>query len=175
MKLSIIKTIVLSIAALVVFASAALAQKSDEYDKAEVFVGYQYKRADSENYNGITASVTGNFHKYAGAEFEFGYSKGPDTIFGRAADVDYLGGIQIKDNRKNDVKVKPFAHVLAGLNQVQFLGVKYNNFTTVFGAGIDVKVSEKVSVRAFQADYQRLYDVSSGANQVKLSFGVVFK
>lgn len=175
MKLSITKTIVFSIAALFVFSSAALAQKADEYDKAEIFVGYQYKRVEAENYHGITASVTGNFHKYAGAEFEFGYLKGPDTIFGRAADVDYLGGVQFKDNRKNGTKVKPFAHVLVGLNQVQYMGVNYNNFTSVVGAGVDVKVSERVSVRAFQADYQRVYDVSAGANQVKLSFGVVFK
>ena len=73
------------------------------------------------------------------------------------------------------MKVKPFVHILAGLNQVDYLSTKYNNFSTVIGAGVDVRASEKVSIRVIQADYQRLYDVSAGANQVKLSFGVVFK
>jgi len=166
-------TLFLLFAGLVV--PAALAQQTNDRQSTEIYIGYHLKGTDGDKFNGAAASVTGNFHNFIGAEFEFGVSKGPDRgILGRLTDYDYLGGIRVKDNRKNEVKVKPFAHFLAGINQVDNLGAKYNSFTTVIGGGIDVRVSERISVRAIKGEYQHVYDVSYGSDQYRVGFGLVF-
>ncbi|HEX8852648.1 MAG TPA: hypothetical protein VF754_04130, partial [Pyrinomonadaceae bacterium] len=113
-------------------APAAFAQTTDDYDKVNVFVGYSHNRVDTgvedddpdigdfieerEGFHGINASVTGNMSRYVGLKFDYSFHTrnvefGPDNTSFRLHN--FLGGVQIKDNTKDETKkVKPFAHFL---------------------------------------------------------------
>jgi opacity protein-like surface antigen len=90
----------------------------------------------------------------------------------------YLGGIQIKNNEKDGPRFKPFAHVLAGVANERIrctqncdfavatptlvggtstFNESTNSFAMVFGAGIDVKVSNRVDIRIIQFDYNPIF------------------
>ena len=134
------RSVLLSIASVVVgllWASAAMAQ---DYKRFEFFVGYSHNRVDvgpvedfdpdddiefsdifdeREGFNGFNASVTGNFSRYLGAKFDYSYhqksfSFGPDNTSIRLHN--FLGGIQFKDN-ETEGTLKPFAHALVGLGR----------------------------------------------------------
>lgn len=82
-----------------------------------------------------------------------------------AREMSYMGGIQVKNNA-SDARVKPFTHVLAGIvrqnAKLKDDGVFVddfiqNSFSMVLGAGVDVKVSDGVSVRVIQFDYNPIF------------------
>ncbi len=157
--------------------SAFSASAQDDRTKFEFFGGYSYLRADDGagdhvNANGFNASLTGNFHRYVGAKFDFSTHSKDDTRLNQ-----FLGGLQFKDNKMNDRRVKPFAHVLAGLANTRFTGDSSNDFAMVIGAGIDVKVSKRVDIRLIQADYNPVFVRDSGysntSNNFRLGVGIV--
>jgi opacity protein-like surface antigen len=141
---------------------------------------------------GFTASGTYNFSRFVGAKVDFSYHANNRT--GRVGTrnfavkerlTNYLVGIQVKDNAKEGTRFKPFAHALIGfsrsstrlqdcsgfgtpcptsLNQRRY-GLTYGG-----GAGLDIKISEKITVRAIQVDYLR----GKVADGLRFSTGVVF-
>jgi opacity protein-like surface antigen len=134
------KSVLLSIATVMVglvWASAAMAQ---DYKRFEFFGGYSHNRVDvgpvedfdpgddiefddifdeREGFNGFNASIAGNFSRYFGAKFDYSYHQ---KSFGFGADnttirlQNFLGGIQIKDN-ETEGTLKPFAHALVGVGR----------------------------------------------------------
>ncbi len=44
-----------------------------------------------------------------------------------------------------------------------------------FGGGIDVSVNDKISLRVIQADYNPTFFGDTRQDNIRLSFGVVFK
>lgn len=106
----------------------------------------------------------------------------------------YLGGVQFKDN-SSDSRVKPFAHVLVGAatertkikNATCTSGITSNctNFTTgsnsetglagAFGGGIDIKLSDRVDLRAIQVDYNPIRINGGTDNNFRFGIGFVFK
>ena len=159
--------------AFVIGTSTVAAQ--DDINTGEAFIGFMHKRSDGDGFNGINGSATYNFHKYVGAKFDVSWSKGPDSIlFGRPTDTTYMGGVQFKDNSKEGSTVKPFAHVLLGGNRQSISSFSETGFTMAVGGGIDVKVSDRMSIRLIQADYQPVWVDGSSTNQTRFSFGVVF-
>src|SRR5215217_9674956 len=158
-------------------AGAAMGQNSD-YRRFEFFIGYSHNRVDvgpvedfdpsddvefsdifdeREGFNGVNASVVGNFSRYVGAKFDYSYHQksfdfGPDNTTVRLHNI--LGGIQIKDN-SSEGTWKPFAHALVGLGRTSADLSEFDNrledfndagFAAAIGGGVDVRLSDRVDL-----------------------------
>lgn len=168
-------------------------QAQDEINRAEFFAGFSHNRLDtgigSEDFdedvedvftdrvgaNGFNAAITGNFSKYVGAKFDFSvHSKSDSATFdgstfrSRYRIYNFLGGIQIKNNKKDGPRVKPFAHFMAGVAKQTFrvegadltpligessFETSSTNFALAIGGGLDVRLSKRVDLRLIQLDY----------------------
>jgi hypothetical protein len=125
-------------AALLIASTApfAFAQTGDDYNKYDVGVLYSHNRQDTgfddpnqnfiserEGFHGIEVFVKGNVSRYVGLKGSYSFNSKSFDITngagGAAFDVDaklhqFLGGVEFKDNAR-ETKVKPFAHVMAGV------------------------------------------------------------
>src|ERR1044072_7463498 len=130
---------------------ASIAAAQSDYKKFEVFGGYSHNRVDTgigdndpslgdivderEGFHGFEASATGNLTRYFGVKFDFSahfksqsfpISNQPDAVDVDSRLMNFLGGIQIKDNALEST-FKPFAHALVGVahgrNRVEFNNV----------------------------------------------------
>jgi len=136
------KKFILALTLTLVSSICALAQSSDDYKKAEFFVGYSYGQADAHfnpnpniyrdrtplqgfngsvvfnvsRYFGIKGDVSGAFQK-ANVNFQVVPISGPSTstilLSTKNSLYNVLGGVQIKDNASTK-RLKPFAHALVG-------------------------------------------------------------
>jgi opacity protein-like surface antigen len=141
---------------------------------------------------GFTVSGVYNFSRFAGIKADFSYHSnnrtgkiGTRNFAVKERLTNYLVGVQVKDNANGGTRFRPFAHALIGfsrsstklqdcsgfgtpcptsLNQTRY-GLTYGG-----GAGLDIKVSEKVTVRAIQVDYLR----GKVADGLRFSTGIVF-
>ena len=119
---------------------------------------------EREGFNGFNASVVGNFSRYWGAKFDYSYHQ---KSFGFGADNatirlhNFLGGIQIKDNAPEGT-FKPFAHALVGLGRTAADLTEFDDrlvdfddagLAAAIGGGIDIRVANRIDVRAIQIDY----------------------
>ncbi len=206
-----------------VLLSAMSSFAQSERNKVEFFGGFSHIRADtglaSEDLggefdrsfggrfgaHGVNMSITGNVSKYVGVKFDFATHSRSDgvTFDGDAFNTNYrisnfLGGVQFKNNSKEGSRVRPFAHVLAGVakQSVEVSGpalgpvfgdtsvkISENNFAMAFGGGVDVNVGKRVAIRVFQVDYNptfvrgREFDEfeldGKLQNNVRFSFGIV--
>lgn len=123
---------------------------------------------------GFELSITRNFHKYVGVKGDYSLHLREDN-FDRPAGsgtVDttvqnFLGGLQFKDN-STEARFKPFAHALFGFanqkvdidspNLGTIFGItdfhtKETSFAMAFGGGIDIRLNDKIDVRAAQVDW----------------------
>lgn len=158
---------------------------------------------EREGFHGFETSVTGNFSRYLGVKFDFsGHFKNrrfpiAATPNADAVEVDsrvfnFLGGVQIKDNATEST-FKPFAHALVGAaharNRVNFtegfciaifpspcpadFTDSETGFAGAFGGGIDIRVNNRVDIRAVQIDYNptRLFD--STQHNFRIGVGIV--
>jgi hypothetical protein len=157
---------------------------------------------EREGFHGFELSATGNLSRYFGLKADFsGHFKNKSiqapNIPGSNVDVDsrlfnFLGGVQIKDN-STEGAFKPFAHALAGVaharNSVDFNNVfcvaifpspctpfteSETGFAGAFGGGIDIRASDRISIRAIQVDYNptRLFD--STQHNFRFGVGILF-
>lgn len=144
-------------------------------------------------YVGIKGDVSGTYKRQTTTgEFTVGNTVGTVRFDNNRALYNFLGGVQIKDN-SSDAKVKPFAHALVGAGHAR-INVKNATCTggiTVcpsfiasdnetglagaFGGGIDIKVSDKVDIRAIQVDYNPIKFNGGTSNNLRIGVGVVFK
>lgn len=155
--------------------------------------------------NGGDVSVTVNFTRYLGAQFDFSGHRRDfnnfDTsfvvlnqpIFGNLlvfADIprpefsvlNFLGGIQVKDNRKDGPRARPFGHLLLGASRerLRIRGVNlitdlnhdgvldsftFNNtlrftrtsFSLAVGGGFDIRLTDHFSIRPIKIDYLPIF------------------
>jgi opacity protein-like surface antigen len=197
-----------------IFALMAISASAQDTNKVEFFAGYQYLSVDTgfdeidsdldgrSGMHGFNASITGNVHKRFGLKFDFStHSKNifeDSDITVKLRTSQYLGGIQIKNNESDGPRVKPFAHVLAGVASQKlscsgFCSVSdsegvsssfsesENSFAMVFGGGLDVKVHKRVDIRVFQIDYNPIWFKGNDTleldsrtqNNFRIGFGVV--
>jgi len=131
-------------------------------------------------FNGFDGSVTYNLSKYIGVKGDFTAHFKTDsfvdtftppgvtqTLSNTERLYNFLGGVQIKNNNRAG-RVKPFAHVLAGVarytnTQRQTLDLfPQFNFTITdrvtslalkVGGGLDLRVSRRIDIRLFEIDY----------------------
>ncbi|HJU56333.1 MAG TPA: outer membrane beta-barrel protein [Pyrinomonadaceae bacterium] len=124
---------------------------------------------------GLELALTYNFHKYVGVKFDYSLHLREDE-FSRPAGTgtidstvqNFLGGLQFKDNREDGPRFKPFAHALFGVaNQkldvdspqlpaifgISDFHVNETSFAMAFGGGIDIKLNDRLDVRAGQIDW----------------------
>jgi opacity protein-like surface antigen len=96
----------------------------------------------------------------------------------------FMGGLRV--NARGNPAVTPFGEILAGamvgsvsasatVGGVTIFDVSDSatNFALEFGGGADIRVSDKLSIRA-AADYIRIFEEGGGANVFRLGVGVVF-
>jgi len=196
-----------------------LASAQSDYNKFEFFGGYTYQRNNwalldaiereaqdnlaeisGRNSNGFTFAATRNFSDFLGAKFQIGYTRsrinlsafGDDIEIARLNKTSVMVGLQVKDNRKEGGKIRPFFHVMGGVNRnwlaargvaseiaENLVGgdeISFTNFSVTVGGGLDLKVSDRFSVRAVQLDFNPTFTGNEyGGNQkdIKMSFGIV--
>ena len=155
---------------------------------------------EREGFHGFEVSATGNLTRYIGIKGDFsGHFKSRTipipVVPGASVDVEsrlfnFLGGVQIKDN-STEGTFKPFAHALAGVaharNRLDINNLvcatiacppddtlSETGFAMAFGGGIDIRASDRISIRAIQIDYNptRLFD--STQHNFRIGVGIVF-
>lgn len=169
--------------------------QTDDYNKNEYYVGYsnlQYDNGQRRTFNGFEVSYVRNFHRYFGSKADFSGSYYRRKDFSGNAIADYkqstyniLGGIQIKDNASN-ARIKPFGHFLIGVandrNRLNCSNcgtpnfrVSYTGIAGAIGGGLDIKLSDKINLRAIQADYNPTHTGAFTKNNIRLGIGISFK
>jgi opacity protein-like surface antigen len=162
---------------LLLLSVAAMAQ---ETPRVELFGGYSYAGG---NFHGWNASVTGNLNRWFGVTADFsgynGVSREPNFEEKQSVQT-YMFGPKFSVRRK---RVTTFAYALFG-------GARINSRATVFGqrffasdtgsslalgGGLDVRLNDRIAIRAFQIDYLRTNLFGEANNRGRLSFGVVFR
>jgi opacity protein-like surface antigen len=79
--------------------------------------------------------------------------------------------------------VTPFVHALCGPTRVldrttengETFAASDTSFSMFLGGGVDIKVSDHVSIRAIQIEYGRAHLFDEAQHRGRLSFGVVFR
>lgn len=182
-----------------------IAQEKEEYSKWEIYGGYsRMKSANEDNYGtkdekqGYEVAVTRNFNRYFGAKFShsanFLSESGIDLlnlgINAKYSNYTFAGGIQVKDNSSKG-RIKPFAHALFGITKakadIQFdpcpagsttcqNSVEQNQFTMIFGGGVDIKINKRITIRPVQIDYLKVNNdlYSQKTSRFRLGAGIVF-
>src|SRR5215203_1858908 len=153
--------------------SFAFAQTGDDYNKYDIGVLYSHNRQDTgfddpttsnflserEGFHGVEAFLKGSY-SFNRKSFDFDGGTAA-TTFDVDADLhQFLGGAEFKDNAK-ETKVKPFAHVLAGVaharadvsNATVSFDESDTGFAAAVGGGVDFKLNDRIDLRAFQFDY----------------------
>ena len=151
----------------------------DEFD--DDFSDTRFNRVNAHGFNG---SITYNFTRYLGAKFDLTLHShgedfdsvlsvnpfppgqpGPGTFKTSQNVYQYMGGIQVKDNRKDGPTFKPFGHALLGVSDQHFsidqtapvnarlIDVNSTDFAMKFGGGLDWKIHKNFDVRLIQADW----------------------
>lgn len=208
------------VAAAIVIGSAAFATfAQDGRHIVEVFAGYSFLHSDTGfneatgiprdvsdmdfNSHGFNASVAGNLHRYVGLKFDLsthGSERNIENGFGdvgglKLRTTQFLGGVQIKDNRTDGGRFRPFAHALVGVahqslsptTSIVFIPAergRINDPAMAIGGGIDVNISRRIALRLIQADYNPIFrrdhrfPVSTlqgrTQNNFRIGFGIVF-
>ncbi len=130
---------------------------------------------------------------YRSRDFRFGTGATTTNFETDNSLYNALGGVQFKDNA-SDTRLKPFGHALVGIGVAR---TKIKNFTSTttgtttttlfgddsltdrgvamaFGGGLDVKLSDKVDLRAVQVDYNPIRLNGSFDHNVRFGIGFVF-
>lgn len=124
---------------------------------------------------GFELSLVRNFHRYIGVKGDYSLHLREDNFTrpGGTGTIDttiqnFLGGIQVKNNDPDGPRFRPFAHALFGVaNQkvdvdspqlstifgIADLHANETSFSMAFGGGIDIKLNNRISVRAAQIDW----------------------
>jgi len=168
------------------------------------------------NAHGFNGSLNYNFRRFWGVKFDVTlHSHGEDVTstltvnppppggngagtFKTSQNVyQFMGGIQIKDNKTEGSKVRPFAHILMGVADqhfsvdrtapvnVRLIDINSTDFAMKFGGGVDIGLSKNIALRAIQFDWNPIFrgNVNLGnglgqsgsalQNNWLLTFGVV--
>lgn len=146
--------------------------------KVEVFGGYSWAGG---NFHGWNASVTGNVTKAFGLTADFSGNYGNELAGPIVINQDahsFLFGPRYAFRGK---RFTPFIYGLLGATRFhesatiagQKLHASDTGFSSAVGGGLDIKVNERVAVRAFQIDYFRPTFFNESHHRGRLAFGVV--
>jgi OmpA family len=165
---SLQRIILVGLLLFVLGATAALAQQQDNPPKADIFLGYQWldpngkipvvpNTTGTAFFNstklpsmaqGFGAAAAYNFHPNIGLELDFGASYKSPAMSIYTVSV----GPRVMWRTEG---MNIFAHALGGLNRLDVPGVgNHNGIGAILGGGFDIPVTERFSIRLFEADYQ---------------------
>ena len=152
------------------------------YSHLEVFGGYSYFRGDdsvngSYNLNGWNSAFIQNINQRIGLVVDVSgqYGSPSAPLLDTQRNHTFLFGPQF--SFRAHPRFIPFAHGLFGFSHVNVglagvftsdIGLAYG-----FGGGMDVKISDKLSVRAGQVDYINIRLSGVGTNNIRVSGGIV--
>ncbi len=184
----------------------------DPDDPADVFDEDFFDRR--RGLHGFNAALTGYFNSVFGFKGDFSFHRNRDstTLLGRRDSVEnrilyFMGGPTVKF--RNSGNVEPFVHALVGGAHSRFrietvrdvvggtvrntFDVGNTDFAVAVGGGVDIRMGERVSLRAIQFDYapiflgDRTINVLSAAgalvpvtlegqrqDNIRISLGIVF-
>jgi len=130
---------------------------------------------EKQNLRGFNVAGVYNFHKYVGAKFDYSLHLREDNFTRPAGSgtidttlQNILGGIQIKNNIEDGPTFKPFGHALFGVavqkvdvdspNLPALFGINdfhtnETSFAMAFGGGLDIKLNNRIDIRAIQVDW----------------------
>jgi hypothetical protein len=182
---------------------AQSANDADAPPRNEFFVGYSFNRADIDTLtvapertgqHGLNLAYTRYFTEHVGLTLDASAHLKRDNFsfnnlnFERKRDqYHFLAGVQFKARGSERGRVAPFAHVLAGgalfrgfASSQTPAGNTYfiddaQSFALALGGGLDVRAGRHFDIRLIQADYLPTFFGSSRQDNLRLSFGVVFK
>lgn len=146
---------------------------SAQDSKVDIFGGYSYVRGGpgfglpSGNASGWEATLSYNWKPWLSLNADIdGHYCCDQTMH------DFLFGPQINLGHG---KLKPFVHGLVGASHGTSGGV-FSDTVRGFavGGGLDVKASDRISVRIVQADYLGTRYLDATQNHFRLSVGLVF-
>lgn len=151
---------------------------AQDVPKVEVFGGYSWAGG---NFHGVNTSLTGNVNKWFGLTADFSGHYGSEqegAILVKKDAHTFQGGPRFARRGK---RFTPFVYALFGFTRFhesatvagQQLSQADTGFTSTFGVGLDVKVNDRVAIRAFQIDYFRPNFYGEAHNRGRLAFGVV--
>jgi hypothetical protein len=167
----------------------------DPIEKRQSFNGFNVSGVyNVSRYFGIKGDVSG---AYRNDSFDFSVPDGTGGSSSVGFDADsslynVLGGVQVKDN-SSEARVKPFAHALvgAGIGRVKLdnvscptgvdcdfldgLDERETGLAGAFGGGIDIKLSNRIDLRAVQVDYNPIRFDGGTQHNVRIGIGLVFK
>jgi opacity protein-like surface antigen len=157
---------------------ASLPAMAQDVPKAEVFGGYSWAGG---NFHGWNASVTGNVNKQLGIVADFSGHYGSELdgpILVKQDAHSFLFGPRFSFRGK---RLTPFVYALFGATRFhesatiagQNLFHSDTGFSSALGGGLDIKVNDRVAIRAFQIDYFRPNFFGEAHNRGRLAFGVV--
>ena len=145
---------------------------------------------DERGTTGVNAfGCTGNVSPYAPAPGAIRSPQGfsDSTLPGIDVNSDlhnFVGGVQFKDNSK-ETKVKPFAHLMAGIAHAKFnvsgapAGFDFDEsetgFSGIVGGGLDFRISDRVDFRAVQFDYNPTRLSGETQHNFRVGIGIVFR
>ena len=180
--------------------AAPLVVKAQQFQGIEFFGGYSYMKSDLSSpfffsptpgatapnstfaMNGWQASITENATDWLGLTQQFGgnygTSQGPSTST-RFNTFSILSGPRF--SYPGLKRITPFVHALFGYEQTAAkltgttLQGSSSSYAMAFGGGIDVKVSRRMAIRLFQAEYYRPQAFGTSQNNLRVSTGVVFR
>lgn len=157
---------------------ALLPVVAQEVPKVEVFGGYSWSGG---NFHGWNASATGNITRRFGIVADFSGFYGSDAggpILVKQTGHSFMAGPRLAFRGK---RFTPFVYAVFGATRFdesavvagQRLSDSSTGFSSAVGAGLDVKVNDRIAIRAFQIDYFRPVIFGEASNRGRLAFGVV--
>jgi opacity protein-like surface antigen len=146
----------------------------------EVFGGYSHMVGDLNNstfnLNGVGGSVEENLNKWFGGKLDISSQFGTEAGF--KVNTQTIAYGPVFSYRKNP-KVRPFAEGLLGAvrGSAEYLGVSQSEyrFGAMLGGGVDVRLTDRVSLRLIQADYLMTRFSSTTQDNIQISAGLVFR
>jgi hypothetical protein len=147
------------------------------FTKAEVLGGYHFMQNGygDLNFHGFLLEVEGNLTKSLGVVGEYAFNT--KSIEDQRVNISsFYGGPRFSYRREN---LRIFGHGLFGANYFGFETSSRTIFAMVFGGGVDIPVSDRISVRPAQLDLAiRKWTYSEGTvwgKDLRYAGGVIFK
>lgn len=175
-------------AVLVASIAFSLLATAQDYNKADVFGGFQYTSFDTfniqrSNMMGWDAQVTDYISKPLGITADVSGSYGSPNVGGFTTPLHNYSFLFGPTFRAPLHKATPFVHALFGFGHISHSGGSYSSsaFAYELGGGLDIAVAKSFSYRVVQADYYltRFSDPTNSGNgrqdHFRFATGVVFK
>lgn len=168
---------------------------ADFFRDRETFHGFNVSGVyNLSRYFGLKGDVSGTYNsrRFNGA-VDVGGTPASISFDTDSSLYNFLGGVQVKDNSREG-RFKPFAHALVGVGHAR---TKFSDFSCTpgnlcaavvvpdetaggtgfagaFGGGLDIRVNDKIQIRAFQVDYNPVRIEGQTGHNARFGAGIVF-